>query len=265
MEENVPNVKLRNARQRNNWKQQEVADRIGTTALSVGRWERGETFPIGYFRQKLCDLFGMSAEELGFIGEEQPPPSIDRTTTEATETTEVHEVTETAETHEEGDEEAEQQVPVDEAIPAQGKKKANRALGLVRIGLALIVLLGVVAYVIYLARPAVIKPGGGWISPVGKTVKSSIAFAAYAYPTHDGEPAIDHVNFTMYWQGSDPRQWVIACVARKPLKKDTFSCVADLRALGVPAGEITISFDVYDRQGNHNNAPNGPHIVTYAP
>ena len=41
--------------------------------------------------------------------------------------------------------------------------------------------------------------------------------------------------------------------------------MADLHALGVPAGEVTISFDVYDRQGNHNNSPNGPHTVTYSP
>jgi transcriptional regulator with XRE-family HTH domain len=70
MEEKVPNRKLRNARIGNNWTQQDVADRIGTTPLSVGRWERGEAFPSAYYRQQLCDLFGMSSEELGFTEEE---------------------------------------------------------------------------------------------------------------------------------------------------------------------------------------------------
>ena len=70
MEEKVPNLKLRNARRRNNWKQQDVADRIGTTPLSVGRWERGEAFPSAYYRKQLCDLFRMSPEELGFTEEE---------------------------------------------------------------------------------------------------------------------------------------------------------------------------------------------------
>ena len=150
-------------------------------------------------------------------------------------------------------------------IPVQQKQKRSRLFILVGIVLALIVAAGVITYVMYLAHSSAIKPGGGWISPIGKTVKRSIYFAAYAYPTHEGEPAIDHVNFTVYWQGADPRKWVIACVSRKPFKKDIFSCMADLHALGVPAGEVTISFDVYDRQGNHNNSPNGPHTVTYSP
>ena len=147
----------------------------------------------------------------------------------------------------------------------QRKQKRSRLFILVGIVLALLVTGGVITYLMYLAHPSAIKPGGGWISPIGKTVKGSIYFAAYAYPTHEGEPAIDHVNFTIYWQGVDPRKWVIACVSRKPFKKDIFSCIADLHALGIPAGEVTISFDVYDRQGNHNNSPNGPHTVTYSP
>ncbi|HYU74322.1 MAG TPA: helix-turn-helix transcriptional regulator [Ktedonobacteraceae bacterium] len=250
MEEKVPNLKLRNARTRNNWKQQDVADRIVTTPLSVGRWERGEAFPSAYYRQQLCDLFGMSPEELGFTEEEEPlSQSFDKTDTE---------------THE-ADKETHQRIADDTTLPVQRKEKRNRLFILVGIVLALIVTSGVITYVMYLAHPSAIKPGGGWISPIGKTVKRSIYFAAYAYPTHEGEPAIDHVNFTVYWQGADPRKWVIACVSRRPFKKDIFSCTADLHALGVPAGEVTISFDVYDRQGNHNNSPTGPHTVTYSP
>jgi transcriptional regulator with XRE-family HTH domain len=249
MEEKVPNLKLRNARMRNNWKQQDVADRIGTTPLSVGRWERGEAFPSAYYRQQLCDLFGMSLEELGLTEEEHVSQPFEKTGTE---------------THE-ADKETHQRIPDEMTTPVRRKQKRRRLFILVGIVLALLITSGVIAYVMYLAHPSAMKPGGGWISPFGKTVKRRIYFAAYAYPTHEGEPAIDHVNFTVYWQGADPRKWVIACVSRKPLKKDIFSCMADLHALGVPAGEITISFDVYDRQGNHNNSPNGSHTVTYSP
>jgi hypothetical protein len=36
---------------------------------TVGRWERGLTFPSPYFQQKLIDLFGKDAQALGFIAE----------------------------------------------------------------------------------------------------------------------------------------------------------------------------------------------------
>jgi hypothetical protein len=37
-----------------------------------------------------------------------------------------------------------------------------------------------------------------------------------------------------------------------------------MASLGVPAGQIKVSFDVYDRQGNVNLAPNGEHTVLEA-
>ncbi len=52
-------------RLRRHWSQLEVADKIGTTPGNVSRWERGITLPGPYFRTKLCELFGMSAQELG--------------------------------------------------------------------------------------------------------------------------------------------------------------------------------------------------------
>ena len=131
----------------------------------------------------------------------------------------------------------------------------------------LLILILVVIGIVFLVhitnppRPTTIKPGGAWFSPNGNTVGDVISFAAYAYPTHPGDPAIDHVNFTIYWQGVDPRQWIIACVARKPIRDDLFACTVNLRQLGAPPGKIKISFDVYDRQGNKNLAPNGEHIL----
>src|SRR5439155_1315632 len=55
---------LRYERSRRNWSQEDVADKIGTTASNVSRWERGITFPNPYFRRMLCELFQKSTEEL---------------------------------------------------------------------------------------------------------------------------------------------------------------------------------------------------------
>src|SRR5579859_4512629 len=53
------------ARVARGWSQRDVADAIGTSPLNVSRWERGVTMPHLYFRVKLCDLFGKTAQELG--------------------------------------------------------------------------------------------------------------------------------------------------------------------------------------------------------
>src|SRR5581483_8220561 len=61
--------RLRQERERRGWTQSEVAERIGSTRVNVGRWEKGETVPGPYYRQKLAELFGKSIAELGFIPE----------------------------------------------------------------------------------------------------------------------------------------------------------------------------------------------------
>lgn len=58
---------LKHERELRSWSQEQVAEKIGTTAPNVSRWERGKTFPDTYYRQKLCELFGKSTEELGLI------------------------------------------------------------------------------------------------------------------------------------------------------------------------------------------------------
>jgi transcriptional regulator with XRE-family HTH domain len=60
-----PRQRLAEERIRRGWTQLEVADQLGTTPGNVSRWERGITSPGPYFRRKLCELFGMSAQELG--------------------------------------------------------------------------------------------------------------------------------------------------------------------------------------------------------
>jgi tetratricopeptide (TPR) repeat protein/transcriptional regulator with XRE-family HTH domain len=63
----IPNPELRLARELRCWSQEDVAERIGTSAFTVCRWERGVTTPSPHFRQKLCMLFERTAEGLGFV------------------------------------------------------------------------------------------------------------------------------------------------------------------------------------------------------
>jgi tetratricopeptide (TPR) repeat protein/DNA-binding XRE family transcriptional regulator len=66
-----PNARLKAARERRRWSQQELADQLHITANSVSRWERGISSPGPYFRRQLCDLFGLSAQELGLLAGKQ--------------------------------------------------------------------------------------------------------------------------------------------------------------------------------------------------
>ena len=67
------NHRLRQERVGRNWRQQDLADQLGTTVVTIKRWERGSQCPSAYFRVKLCALFGKSAEELGLLLEDQQP------------------------------------------------------------------------------------------------------------------------------------------------------------------------------------------------
>ncbi len=62
-----PNDLLLYQRDIRGWSQRRVADEIGTSEDIISRWERGESMPEPYFREKLCDLFKKNAEELGLI------------------------------------------------------------------------------------------------------------------------------------------------------------------------------------------------------
>lgn len=64
----VPNQKLRKERERRGLAHKDVAEHIGLPdPHTVGRWERGVSFPQPHYRQKLCQLFDKSAEELGLV------------------------------------------------------------------------------------------------------------------------------------------------------------------------------------------------------
>ncbi|MBV9616371.1 MAG: helix-turn-helix domain-containing protein [Ktedonobacteraceae bacterium] len=61
------NQRLKRERELRGWSQAKVAMEIGTDPATIGRWERGLSFPYPYFREKLCVLFGKSAPELGLM------------------------------------------------------------------------------------------------------------------------------------------------------------------------------------------------------
>lgn len=63
------NEKLIQARLECKWSQADVAGKIGTTSISVSRWERGITLPSPYFKEKLCQLYGKTERELGLVKE----------------------------------------------------------------------------------------------------------------------------------------------------------------------------------------------------
>jgi transcriptional regulator with XRE-family HTH domain len=67
--EGKPNLLLRQARDDEKLTQQDLADKLGTTALNVGRWEGGKAFPNPYFRRKLCEFFNKPDKELGLVRE----------------------------------------------------------------------------------------------------------------------------------------------------------------------------------------------------
>ncbi|GCE29935.1 hypothetical protein KDA_54190 [Dictyobacter alpinus] len=57
---------LQRERIRRNWRQRDVADTLGVSILTIHRWERGFQSPSAYYRGKLCALFELGPQELGF-------------------------------------------------------------------------------------------------------------------------------------------------------------------------------------------------------
>jgi WD40 repeat protein/DNA-binding XRE family transcriptional regulator len=88
-----PNIRLREYRMQRLMTQAQLADAVGVSEITVGRWERGEAQPGSYALKKLCTLFDTTPQALGFERKpvavptepaaEEPPaaPSIPDTTT----------------------------------------------------------------------------------------------------------------------------------------------------------------------------------------
>jgi len=82
----VPNTSLRQQRLQRSWTLDRVAaelDRLcareghhaGVTGNMVGKWERGLKRPSLFYREKLCALYGATAEDLGFLDDQPAPPA----------------------------------------------------------------------------------------------------------------------------------------------------------------------------------------------
>lgn len=73
-----PNLRLKHERQLRGWSQGRLAEQIDVPDYYISRWERGEVLPSPYYQQKLCELLGKSAQELGFLqsGPQTPLPGM---------------------------------------------------------------------------------------------------------------------------------------------------------------------------------------------
>jgi transcriptional regulator with XRE-family HTH domain len=64
----LPNLRLRAEREQRKWSRSYMAEKLNLgDPKTIGRWERGTALPSPHFRRKLCELFALSAEELGFV------------------------------------------------------------------------------------------------------------------------------------------------------------------------------------------------------
>ena len=66
MKELQPNNRLQAARVQNLWTLKEAAEQVGVDVQTFWRWEHYEQWPRPYSLRRLCAVFRMSAEELGF-------------------------------------------------------------------------------------------------------------------------------------------------------------------------------------------------------
>ncbi|MBA2396824.1 MAG: NACHT domain-containing protein [Ktedonobacteraceae bacterium] len=67
MEAIKPNKKLRNARREHSWTQAQLAEELAVGTSTVRSWESGTRSPLLIYRSRLCTLFQMTPEELGFV------------------------------------------------------------------------------------------------------------------------------------------------------------------------------------------------------
>jgi transcriptional regulator with XRE-family HTH domain len=135
------------------------------------------------------------------------------------------------------------------------------------IGMAAVLVAAVAAVLTGVVGGKPVRPGGLWLGPAnGESLPAPIHLAARAYPTSRADPAIAYVVFTVSWDGR-PGPWMVACRPDRPVGADVYACDWDpaREAEPAPPGQLHLSFDVYDVQGNVNRAPHGPRTITYLP
>ena len=70
MDKRLPfHLQLKHERELRGWSQKELAEKLGCDTKTVNRWESRKSLAQPYYRQKLVELFGKNAEELGLVGE----------------------------------------------------------------------------------------------------------------------------------------------------------------------------------------------------
>lgn len=68
--------KLSTLRKSRGWSQEELGEKLGVTRQTISKWELGSTTPEMEKLSGLCELFGVSANELIGNAEPQPSPQI---------------------------------------------------------------------------------------------------------------------------------------------------------------------------------------------
>lgn len=115
--------------------------------------------------------------------------------------------------------------------------------------------------------PQGVTPGGLWVTPGdgAEMVGAIVSVAALAYPTAPQDPPIARVEFTGWWPGWGPKDepWLVLCTVDSPIADEVYACEVDLAGQGMPEGELTLSFDVYDAAGNRNLGPHGLRTITW--
>ena len=72
MDKQLPwNKRLRYERLRRGWSQEKLADKIGSNAKTITRWERGLHVPTLELKQQLARVFETSIEALGLLAPAQ--------------------------------------------------------------------------------------------------------------------------------------------------------------------------------------------------
>jgi transcriptional regulator with XRE-family HTH domain len=74
-----PNDLLRWEREKRGWTQEKVAGLIGADPTMISRWERGARGTEPFYQEKLCELFGKDALELGFVDPITPGEAVSAT------------------------------------------------------------------------------------------------------------------------------------------------------------------------------------------
>jgi hypothetical protein len=105
--------------------------------------------------------------------------------------------------------------------------------------------------------------GGTWVEPKanGRLTSYKTTLSAKPTATGDGVTTFTEVTFSATWAGTVKKT---ACKATEPTENGTWTCEANLLALGVPPGKVTFSFDVSGVGVPVAHSPDGTRRITYA-